>query len=144
MIAQFSLYLFIAIGTVPIIGDPLITLIGPAMILAGLYLVYSSVADLGNNLSPWPVPAQSGKSSLISEGIYSYIRHPMYAGVLLGMVGLSLLTDSVSRFLLTFALYFVLDAKSDFEESKLLESYGSDYEEYQSKVQGKFIPPVNF
>ena len=65
----------------------------------------------------------------------------MYSGVLFGMVGLSIITDSAVRLLLTIALYFVLDAKSDFEETKLAEVYPGDYEEYQSNVQGKFLPP---
>ena len=117
--------------------------LGPSLILAGLFSVYRSAADLKNNLSPWPVPADpnSGRGSLIDEGIYSYIRHPMYSGVLFGMIGLSLITDSVMRLLLTGALYFVLDAKSDYEETKLIQTYGVSYEDYQRKVQGKFLPP---
>ena len=60
----------------------------------------------------------------------------MYSGVLFGMVGLSIITDSAVRLLLTIALYFVLDAKSDFEETKLAEVYPGD----QSNVHGKFLP----
>lgn len=140
VIAQFSLFLFIAIGTVPFIGDALVDLLGPSLILAGLYLVYRSAADLGDNLSPWPVPPKKG--GLVDGGIYSYIRHPMYSGALLGMTGLSLITDSVTRLLLTIALYFVLDAKSEFEESKLIEIYGSSYEDYRSEVKEKFFPHI--
>lgn len=141
VIAQFSLFLFIAIGNVPLVGEALVSFLGPTLILAGLFLVYKSAADLENNLSPWPVPAESGRGSLISEGIYSYIRHPMYAGSLFGMTGLSLITDSVTRLLLTSLLYFVLDAKSDYEETKMIETYGTQYTDYQKKVQGKFLPP---
>ena len=143
VIAQFSLFLFIAIGTIPVIGEPLVSIIGPALIVGGLYLVYRSAADLGDNLSPWPVPAdpQSGRGSLINHGIYAYIRHPMYAGALCGMAGLSLVTDSVTRLLLTVALFFVLEAKSGYEETKLVETYGEEYTAYQREVPGKFFPP---
>ena len=112
VIAQFGLLLLIAIGSVPFVGGALAFFLGPSLILAGLFSVYRSAADLQNNLSPWPVPSDpnSGRGSLIDEGIYSYIRHPMYSGVLFGMIGLSLITDSVMRLLLTGALYFVLDA----------------------------------
>ena len=116
-------------------------LIGPAFIVAGLILVYKSAADLKENLSPWPVATdpKAGRGSLINEGIYSYIRHPMYSGLLMGMGGLSILTNSSTRLLLTFALYLVLDMKSNFEEASLAETYGSDYDEYKSKVQNKFF-----
>ena len=141
VIAQFSLFLFIAIGGLPIVGDALFSVLGPTLILSGLFLVYRSAVDLDNNLSPWPVPTQSGRGSLVDGGIYSYLRHPMYSGSLLGMAGLGLITDSVTRLFLTVLLYFVLDAKSDYEETKLIEKFGSDYEEYKMRVQGKFCPP---
>lgn len=107
------------------------------MILGGVILVYKSASDLSNNLSPWPMP--SSKGYLINGGIYKSIRHPMYAGLLLGMTGLSLMTDSIARLLLTMILYFVLDAKSDYEEEKLREAY-PEYEDYALIVRGKFLP----
>ena len=109
------------------------------MILSGLVIVYKTAIDLDVNLTPWPVPVERG--ALISNGtIFQYLRHPMYAGLLFGMVGLSILTDSVIRLLLTAVLYFILDAKSDFEEAKLIETYQEDYKEYQQKVRSKFFP----
>eukprot|EP00956_Cyclotella_meneghiniana_P024684 scaffold49887_cov71-Cyclotella_meneghiniana.AAC.4 len=142
VIAQFGLLLFITIGNVPFIGDAFSTLLGPTLLLTGLFAVYKSAADLQDNLSPWPVPTSptSGRGSLINSGIYSYVRHPMYTGVLLGMVGLSIVTDSVVRLLLTCALYYVLDVKSEYEETKLVEIYGEEYESYKQEVEGKFFP----
>lgn len=142
VIAQFSLFLFIAIGNIPFIGDIVNPIIGPALVLVGFIAVYKASADLDGNLSPWPVPtkAATGKGSLIDTGIYSYVRHPMYTGVLFGMCGLSVITDSVIRMLLTVALYFVLDLKSDYEETKLIEVFGEEYENYRAKVKGKFFP----
>lgn len=139
VVAQFTLLFCIAIG----VGDYFVTtILGPVLILAGLILVYKSAADLKDNLSPWPVATdpKAGRGSLINKGIYSYIRHPMYSGLLMGMVGLSILTESTTRLLLTIALYVVLDAKSDFEEASLVDTYGSDYEEYKANVQNKFFP----
>lgn len=45
------------------------------MILSGLVIVYKTAADLDINRTPWPVPVQRG--SLISHGIFQYMRHPM-------------------------------------------------------------------
>ena len=126
-------------GGLPFLGDTFIHILGLLMILSGLAIVYRTSIDLDINLTPWPVPVQRG--SLISNGtIFQYLRHPMYAGLLFGMVGLSILTDSVVRLVLTAVLYFILDAKSDFEEAKLIETYQEDYKEYQQKVKGKFFP----
>jgi len=142
VLAQFSLLFCIAIGTIPLIGDILTSFLGPSFIVTGLVLVYKSAADLKDNLSPWPVATdpKSGRGSLISDGIYSYVRHPMYSGLLFGMIGLSIFTDSTFRLMLTFLLYVVLDAKSDFEEASLEKTYGSEYAEYRENVQSKFFP----
>ena len=142
VLAQFSLLFCIAIGTIPLIGDVLTSFLGPSFIVTGLVLVYKSAADLKDNLSPWPVATdpKSGRGSLISDGIYSYVRHPMYSGLLFGMIGLSIFTDSTFRLILTFLLYVVLDAKSDFEEASLEKTYGSEYAEYRENVQSKFFP----
>lgn len=125
-------------GGLPFLGDTFIHILGILMILSGLVIVYKTAADLDINLTPWPVPVQRG--SLITHGIFQYMRHPMYAGLLFGMVGLSILTDSVVRLVLTAVLYFILDAKSGFEEAKLIETYQEDYKEYQQKVRSKFFP----
>ena len=55
------------------------------------------------------------------------------------MVGLSILTDSVIRLLLTAVLFLILDIKSNFEEAKLIETYQEEYKEYQQKVRSKFF-----
>lgn len=140
VVAQFSLLFCIAVGTLPFIGE--LSFFGPFFIIVGLILVYKSASDLKNNLSPWPVASDPtlGRGSLITDGIYSYIRHPMYAGLLLGMTGLSILTDSTTRLILTLALYLVLEEKSDFEETSLMNRYGSEYSEYKEDVKSKFFP----
>ena len=140
VIAQFGLLLFIAVGNVPFVGDAVTTVLGPTLLFTGLCAVYKSAADLRDNLSPWPVPTSSGRGSLVNRGIYSYVRHPMYAGVLSGMVGLSLVTDSTIRLLLTCALYYVLEVKSEYEEMKLVDVYREEYESYRREVRGKFLP----
>ena len=142
VLAQFAVLACIALGTVPFVGDIITLTLGPALIGSSLVVLYKSAFDLGENLSPWPAPAdpKTGRGSLIDTGIYAYMRHPMYSGLLFGMFGLSIATDSVMRLLLTFVLYLVLDRKSDAEECKLIETYGEAYTDYLYAVEGKFIP----
>lgn len=146
VIAQFGLLLCIAIGAIPFFGEIISLALGPGLIGASIVVVYKAAADLGKNLSPWPVPADptngKGSGSLVDTGIYSYVRHPMYSGLIFGMAGLSMATDSATRLLLTIALYFVLNAKAGFEEEKLIQTYGDEYVGYMYKVQGKLFPNI--
>lgn len=135
--AQFGTLFLIATGAVPFL-DELFEPIGILMMLVGLAVVYKSAADLQDNLSPWPVP--SDKGTLVKTGLYRFVRHPMYLGLLLGMSGLSIFTHSFERLLLTGFLFCVLDAKSTYEEMALTTAFEGEFEDYKLEVPDKLIP----
>lgn len=129
VIGQFALIFFILIGGVPVIGDPLMVLAGPGLFLGGCAVCLLSVVDLGSDsLTPFLTPTDSG--SLKQDGVYALIRHPIYSGLIAIMAGLSIVTNSADRLLLTVALYFLIDMKASMEEDYLNEKYATDYEDY--------------
>lgn len=77
-------------------------------------------------------------STLVTSGIYKYIRHPMYLGLIL--ISLSLVFDffTLTRLLLFFLLFINQNLKLEYEE-KLLEKYFKDYEKYKKGTK-KLIP----
>eukprot|EP00542_Grammatophora_oceanica_P017068 CAMPEP_0194046430 /NCGR_PEP_ID=MMETSP0009_2-20130614/21098_1 /TAXON_ID=210454 /ORGANISM="Grammatophora oceanica, Strain CCMP 410" /LENGTH=252 /DNA_ID=CAMNT_0038691711 /DNA_START=33 /DNA_END=791 /DNA_ORIENTATION=+ len=137
--AQFGLLLCILIGGVPVVGNFLMTLLGPVLLLVGALTILLGVNGLGAALSPWPVPA-GNQDSLKTDGVFGQVRHPIYAGLLAATAGLSVTSGSATRLLLTAVLWYVLDVKSNFEEEQLMQKYGSEYSEYQGAVKGKFFP----
>ncbi|KAI2492386.1 isoprenylcysteine carboxyl methyltransferase [Fragilaria crotonensis] len=136
-VAQFALLGCIVGGGIPIIGDVVMFLLGPGLLLAGAALLIVSLSDLGDSLSPWPVPPSGG--NLRTDGVYSEMRHPMYAGSLAAAAGLSIVTGSATRLLLTAILWYALDLKSDFEEKGLIAKF-PEYATYQATVPSKFLP----
>ena len=52
---------------------------GVVLILGSLLLLWRSHADLGTNFAL--TPSVKGKQSLIKQGIYRRVRHPMYASL---------------------------------------------------------------
>ena len=132
----------IAIGSVPFIGDMMTLTLGPFLLGGSTFVFLKAFMDLGSNLSPWATPAdpESGRGSLVDSGMYSYVRHPIYAALLFGGAGFSVMTDSAMRLILVGVLFIVLDIMSNFEEEKLAETYGAEYENYMSTIPGKFVP----
>jgi len=128
----------IALGGLPFASDALLVVAGPALLLLGLTVMALTVLDMGDSLTPWPKPNGEG---LVKTGLYSQVRHPMYAGLLAFLTGFAVWTASIDRLLLVALLLVILDVKSDFEESELIDAY-PDYPEYQKQVQSKFIPQV--
>jgi protein-S-isoprenylcysteine O-methyltransferase Ste14 len=138
VIAQFSLMAFIVVGTVPFLGDVLTVILGPGLLLSGITVMVLAVQDIGGALSPWPVTNE--RTELTTDGMYGQVRHPMYAGVLAAFAGYSLITGSAWRLLLTVALWYVLEEKSNYEEEQLQQAFPGTYQAYQKQVAGKFVP----
>lgn len=137
---QAGILLFVLIGNIPVIGDTILTILGPALVVSGVIFLVTGGLELGSSLSPWPVPVDSKDSKLIKSGPYQYVRHPLYAGLIAACTGIGIITDSAARLLLTALLVYVLNLKSEFEEQELINKFGSDYINYQTEVTGKFFP----
>jgi len=58
----------------------IISIVGIIGVAIGFATILISLLQLNKHLSPFPSP-KSG-SHLIQNGIYKYIRHPMYTGIL--------------------------------------------------------------
>ncbi len=80
---------------------------------------------------------ETGK--LLTEGIYSRIRHPRYVEALLGVLGYALIANYLGMYILFVltvpAIYFIVVL----EERELRDRFGSAYEEYSGRVP-RFFP----
>lgn len=74
---------------------------------------------------------------LVTEGIYRYIRHPLYTGSMLVLWLMPSMSVNWFAFVLGISLYFIIGAH--YEERKLEAFYGSEYAEYKAKTPA-FIP----
>ena len=62
---------------------------GLLLILAGAILAVRGLADLRENLTPFPRPRDG--ATLHRQGVYRFVRHPIYSGVILAGLGWSAL-----------------------------------------------------
>jgi protein-S-isoprenylcysteine O-methyltransferase Ste14 len=96
------------------------------------------VLALGANLSPFPKPIEGG--TLVTSGVYRFVRHPIYTGLILGTLGWSVWNANLLGVGLAVLLFVFFDLKSRREERWLMEAYPG-YAEYRSRVR-KLIPFV--
>jgi len=112
--------------------------IGVVFLLAYLWLFYRSHADLGTN---WSVTLEiKDKHALITHGVYSRIRHPMYTSIYFYAIAqLLLLPNWVagSASLVAFTLLYV--CRIGREERMMAETFGDTYTEYSRKTK-RLIP----
>jgi len=77
---------------------------------------------------------------LMTDGIYAYIRHPMYFSVIVSMLGVLLLKFSTLELVLYTLLVVNMLVKMFYEES-LWHCEGTEYKEY-SKNTKRLIPYI--
>ena len=102
----------------------------------GVVVVLFAGLRLGSSLTPLPIPKEDGE--LATGGVYRYVRHPIYSGVLLSALGLVVFGASLTHLLGWFLLFVVLSVKASGEEKMLAQKH-STYEGY-SRATGRFVP----
>jgi protein-S-isoprenylcysteine O-methyltransferase Ste14 len=112
--------------------------VGAAAVVASAWLVMRAIADLGRSMTAMPRPRADGR--LVESGIYSRLRHPIYAGLMLASLGWSALTQSLEAFAAALLLAAFLDAKARREEAWLLERYDA-YADYRRRSK-RFVPGI--
>jgi protein-S-isoprenylcysteine O-methyltransferase Ste14 len=108
-------------------------------IIVGIYLLASTIrmfARIGQGtLAPW-----NPTKKLVVHGIYRYVRNPMISGVLIILLGESLLFCSTWVFL--WFLFFFIGNHVYFiksEEPGLIKRFGQEYAQYAENVP-RWIP----
>lgn len=128
-----------------VVGRPLYTLTFPFLLLAALATVAGHALavwarfTLGRNWSG-NVTLKDGHE-LVERGPYRFVRHPIYTGLLLALLGTAAGRDSLLAFV-GFGLVAVGFTIKFREEEKLLTGhFGAQYTEYAARVKG-LIPFV--
>ena len=119
-------------------GDPL-HIVGVLSIGVGVVLlawcIFAFAQRGRGTLSPADPP-----SVLVVQGLYRYVRNPMYLAVSTIILGEATLTRSAA--LLVYWLVFFVTANvfvMGFEEPKLRRQFGATYDEYTRRV-GRWLP----
>ena len=111
---------------------------GGVLFIIGLGFIVVGTIGLGrgNSLSAFPKPRDN--ASLVTSGVFSIVRHPIYSGFIFLALGWSLLWSSVAAFVAALALLIFFDIKARREE-RWLEAKFSDYAAYKQHIK-KLIP----
>lgn len=105
-------------------------------IAAGGCLAAAGAASLDRGLTASPLP--NDRAQLRTGGLYRWVRHPIYSGLLIGAAARALTSGNRWALLTLMALAGLLTGKARFEERHLRARF-SGYEEYAARTP-RFIP----
>jgi protein-S-isoprenylcysteine O-methyltransferase Ste14 len=128
---QFGLIIILAVYPDSTNVDSRLNIFGIALITVGLISLFAGFRGLGKSLNANPVPNQDGV--LVTTGIYSVVRHPIYLGLLIITLGLVVSSGVWGQALAWLALAILLTYKMRWEEQLLTAKY-KGYAEYMTKV----------
>ena len=112
---------------------------GGLLVVVGGLLTLLSLRKLGSSLRVLPEPR--AHAGLVESGPFALVRHPIYGGVLLFILGTALLVHSLLGVLLSLVFGVFFWMKSEYEERQLRIKYPG-YLAYRQRVTRRFIPFV--
>lgn len=113
------------------------------LIFCGTILIQKATNDLMMYGEGTPNPRVPAKR-LVTQGSFSYCRHPMFLGYDLTALGIILLFRSYSLLLICYPAFILLQNRflRGSEEEILARRFGSEFEEYRRRVP--FLLPNPF
>ncbi len=110
---------------------------GLVLLFLGLGIYIAGRATLGKLYSE-KVKIRPGHQ-LVTRGLYRYVRHPMYLGVILFVLSAPMILTSLYGFIIMLLLVPMLVRRIGIEEKALVSEFGEEYLEYARRTK-KLIP----
>jgi len=100
-------------------------------------LLWWTARSLGHNLTDTVVTR--AQATLVQQGPYRWVRHPLYSSAALLFLSASLLSANWFLPLMFVFALVLLVARTRIEEEKLVEKFGDAYRQYSERT-GRFVP----
>jgi protein-S-isoprenylcysteine O-methyltransferase Ste14 len=114
------------------VHSPVLGAIGAVVFIGGIALAIWSRIQLGRN---WGMPmTQKAEPELVTSGPYRFVRHPIYSGLLAGLLGTALVTNLIGLIVVAIlGAYFYYCASV--EEQNLTATFPTIYPAYRTSTK---------
>jgi protein-S-isoprenylcysteine O-methyltransferase Ste14 len=114
------------------VARPILRVVGSVLFVAGLGLAVWARIYLGRN---WGMPmTQKDEPELVTSGPYELVRHPIYSGILLAVLGTALAVNTYWLIILVaMGAYFIYSAVV--EEKLMTNTFPGAYPGYRAKTK---------
>ena len=102
------------------------------ILVTAVYLIRSGHVVFKHGQSP---------ASVVSTGVFQYVRHPLYLGSILFYLGLAISTGSLLSLALVVVIFLFYNYIASYEENLLENRFHEEYLNYKKKT-GKWMPMI--
>lgn len=137
------IYYQFSITTVHVFSENLITkIIGATIFFSGLIILliafksfnlaeFFGIEQMNENVKQ----QKNNQPQLIKTGLYKYVRHPLYFGIIVMLSGGIILLPMYSTLVFITATLLYLPVGVGLEEEKLITEFGEQYLQYKKEVK---------
>lgn len=140
LLVVLQFVLLIVIVLLPHRSATLLSLVvGVPLMAAGVVLGLAASRRLGSALTPTPVPI--AEAGLRTDGVYAYLRHPIYSAILVAALGFTIALGSwwTLAGIMVLAVFFTI--KYRWEDRLLAQEYGAAWQEWAART-GALVPRI--
>jgi protein-S-isoprenylcysteine O-methyltransferase Ste14 len=134
--------IFVVIAGRQLLGEnipsPFAALVAIPLVAADFILLYYSGKFLGGKKLVGHAEL-SGKSELTTSGLYKYVRHPRYTGMIFAIAGACILAQTKFAWIVSGTWLTCVLISISMEEREMRHRFGTTYEEY-SRATPRFLP----
>jgi protein-S-isoprenylcysteine O-methyltransferase Ste14 len=114
------------------VHSPALGVIGVVVFASGIALAIWARVQLGRN---WGMPmTEKAEPELVTSGPYRFVRHPIYSGLLMALLGTALVTNLIGLVIVVvLGGYFYFSASV--EEKNLIAAFPTAYPAYRSHTK---------
>jgi len=118
----------------PIVNSVIINYLGLFLIVFGMVFRFFAIWSLGKMFTVDITIRKDHK--LKKDGIYKYIRHPAYTGVIISFIGFGIsINNWISLLIVAIPVILAMLVRIQAEEKMLLKQFGDEYARYMKKTR---------
>lgn len=102
----------------------------------GIYWLFSSI---GSGITPTSATRKEHK--LVTDGIYRFIRHPLYTIGASFYISFGLMADNLFIMAMGVLAFIAMAIRTPKEEANLIEKFGDEYRDYMKRT-GRYFPKL--
>ena len=130
-LTQYSGHLWATLLGYGAVGALLEMMLGYTLVTAGLAFLVLGWREVYR-------ARQEGR--LATKGVYSYMRHPQYTGIMLAVLGQIIHWPTIITLILAPLIVFMYIRLAKKEEGDMIALFGAEYEAYRREVPSRFLP----
>jgi len=115
-----------------------IAFVGCALVSIATLVVVVAQHQMG---ASWRIGIDHERTELVTLGLYRVVRNPIFGGMIVAMIGMTILLPCAWTLMTTVMAIVVIEIQTRLEEQHLQALHGERYRRYAAEV-GRFFPRV--